>query len=258
MPASPAPSSELFTIFGRTKGYLLTEQTAHDAVEALAGVAKDVIGAAQGAGVSIVDSSGHRTSVGATDDDVLEADNLQYDLGDGPCISAWATGTPTYIADTLSDTNNHTGSGRGSGSGDRWQKWMAAAAARGVRSCLSVPLLNEPAALGAMKVYSTVPDAFSDEDQRLLAALARSAAALLGHIQASDTPQRISDEIKESLANRDTIGIARGILMERHGIDRQAAMDQLIEQATHTHTTIGTQAAMISERQDGTDPHGDL
>jgi GAF domain-containing protein len=238
----------LFTIFGRTKGYLLTEQTAHDAVEALAGVARDVIGAAQGAGVSIIDSSGHRTSVGATDENVLEADSLQYDLGEGPCISAWATGTPTYIADTQTRTS----------SDDRWLKWAAAAAARGVRSCLSVPLLNRPAALGAMKVYSSVPDAFSDDDQRLLAALARSAAALLGHIQASDTPQRISEEIKESLANRDTIGIARGILMERHGIHRQAAMDQLIEQATRTHTTIGAQAAMISDRQDGTDSHGEL
>jgi GAF domain-containing protein len=253
-------SSELFTIFGRTKGYLLTEQTAHDAVEALAGVARDVIGAAQGAGVSIIDSFGQRTSVGATDDDVLEADNLQYDLGEGPCISAWATGTPAYIADTLAGTNNHTDTDTdtGSDSGDGWQKWMAAAAARGVRSCLSVPLLNKPATLGAMKVYSTVPDAFSDEDQRLLAALARSAAALLGHIQASDTPQRINDEIKESLANRDTIGIARGILMERHGIDKQTAMDQLIEQATHAHTTIGIQAAMISKRQDDTDPHDNL
>jgi hypothetical protein len=174
---SPAPSPaslELFTVFGRTKGYLLTEQTAHDAVEALAGVARDVIGAAQGAGVSIIDSSGHRTSVGATDEDVLEADNLQYDLGAGPCISAWATGTPTYIADTLRGTNNHPdtdtdtgtdldGEGHGgTGSGDGWQKWAAAAAAKGVRSCLSVPLLNRPAALGAMKVYSSVPDAFSD------------------------------------------------------------------------------------------------
>jgi GAF domain-containing protein len=239
----PSPSLELFTLFGRTNGYLLTEQTAHDAVNALSGVARDIIGAAEGAGVSIIDSSGHRTSVGATDDIVLDADQLQYDLGEGPCLSAWATGTPTYIADTRTD--------------DRWEQWNTAAAEQGVRSCLSVPILKAPAALGAMKVYSAVPDAFSDEDQRLLSGLAHSAAALLGHIQASDTPQRISDEVKESLANRDTIGIARGILMERHGIDKQAAMDQLIETASQANTTIGAQAALIAERQDRTYSHGE-
>jgi GAF domain-containing protein len=234
---------ELFTLFGRTNGYLLTEQTAHDAVTALSAVARDIIGAAEGAGVSIIDSSGHRTSVGATDDIVVHADDLQYQLGEGPCINAWATGTPTYIADTRTD--------------DRWEQWNAAAAEQGVRSCLSVPILKGPAALGAMKVYSAVPDAFTDEDQRLLAGLAHSAAALLGHIQASDTPQRISDEVKESLTNRDTIGIARGMLMERHGIDKQAAMDQLIEAASRANITIGAQAVLIAERQDGTDSPGD-
>lgn len=240
---TPPPSPELLTIFGRTNGYLLTEQTAHDAVDGLAGIARDIIRTAQGAGVSIMDRAGHRTSVGATDRGVLESDDLQYGLGEGPCISAWATGTPMYIADTHTD--------------DRWQTWASAAASTGVRSCLSVPLFDRPAALGAMKVYSNTPDAFSDEDRRLLTDLARSAATLLGHIQASDTPQRISDDVKASLANRDTIGIARGMLMERHGIDKQAAMNQLMEMASDNNTTIGSQATRISEREARVHPRGD-
>ncbi|MDQ0734719.1 GAF and ANTAR domain-containing protein [Arthrobacter agilis] len=238
-----APPRELLAIFGRSNGYLLTEQTAHDAVNGLAEIARDIIGAATGAGVSIIDQDGTRISVGATNPDVLEADNLQYEFGQGPCMRAWSTGEPTYIPDTHTD--------------DRFQEWTSAVTKLGIRSCLSVPLLNKPAGLGAMKVYSNTVDAFTNEDRRLLINLARSAAALLGHIQASDTPQRISDDVRASLAERDTIGVARGILMERFNLDRQAAMSHLIELATDANTTIGTMAAMISERQDGSTPSGD-
>jgi GAF domain-containing protein len=239
---TPHPSlslpPELLAVFGRTNGYLLTEQTAHDAVNGLAEIARDIIGAAEGAGVSIIDTDGTRISVGATDPDVLEADDLQYELGQGPCITAWSLGEPVYIADTRTD--------------DRFPRWTPAVGPLGVRSCLSVPLLNTPAGLGAMKIYSTTADAFTDEDRRLLTNLARSAATLLGHIQANDTPQRISNDVKASLAERDTIGVARGILMERLDLDRQAAMNHLIGLATDANTTIATMAARITERQDRT------
>ncbi|PPB48532.1 histidine kinase [Arthrobacter pityocampae] len=245
MNTTPQPSSssslafppELLAIFGRTNGHLLTEQTAHDAVDGLAGIARDIIGAAEDAGVSLIDTDGTRMSVGATDPRVLEADDQQYELGQGPCISAWQSGEPVYIADTHTD--------------DRFPQWTTRVTPLGIRSCLSVPLLHTPAGLGAMKVYSDTVDAFTGEDRRLLTNLARSAATLLGHIQASDTPQRISEDVKASLAERDTIGIARGILMERFDLDRQAAMNHLIDLATDTHTTIGHVAAMISERSPG-------
>ncbi|MUK03203.1 GAF domain-containing protein [Vibrio cholerae] len=237
MTTTPPPSSELFTIFGRTNGYLLTEETAHDAVDGLATVARDIISSAQGAGVSLMSPDGKRLSVGATDGHVLEADNLQYEFGEGPCIAAWSTGAPVVIADTHAD--------------ERWPQWTAAAAASGIRSCLSVPLMHNQAGLGAMKVYSDQADAFSEVDRELLTNLARSAAALLGHVQANDTPQRISNHVKASLANRDTIGIARGILMERLHLNKQAAMDHLIDLATDARTTIGSIAAHVVERQDG-------
>lgn len=244
----PSPSSshlpelpaELLAVFGRSNGYLLTEQTAHDAVDGLAEIARDIIGAATGAGVSIIDQDGTRVSVGATDARVREADDLQYEYGEGPCITAWSLGEPVIIADTHTDP--------------RFQQWTSAVRELEVRSCLSVPLLSTPVGLGAMKVYSNTPDAFTTEDQKLLVNLARSAAALLGHIQASDTPQRISNDVKSSLAERDTIGVARGILMERLNLDRQTAMNHLIDLATDANTTIGIMTARISERQDRTNP----
>ena len=241
---TPAPASpELMTIFGRTKGYLLTEKTAYSAVDALADIARDVISAAQGAGVSVISVDGKRSSVGATDQSVLNADTLQYDLGEGPCLSAWATGSPAYLPDTHTD--------------EHWTHWSLAAAANGIRSCLSVPLLTSPAGIGAMKIYSTVPDAFTAQDRQLLVNLARSAAVLLGHIQAPDTPQRISDAVKNTLTERDTVSTARGILMERLDLDQHAAMHHLSRLAQDAGMTIGAMAATINERQDLTPLSGD-
>ena len=41
---------EIGVIIGRTKGFLLTDRTAHEAVDAPADVARDVIGNAEGGG----------------------------------------------------------------------------------------------------------------------------------------------------------------------------------------------------------------
>lgn len=238
---STPSSDELKTIFGRTKGYLLTEQTAHDGVDGLAEVARDVVGPATGAGVSVISVDGQRRSVGATDARVLEADTLQYELGEGPCLTAWASGEPVHIPDTEAD--------------QRWPQWSAAAADRGVRSCLSVPLLQaDSGRVGALKVYADTPRAFTADDEHVLMNLSRSAAALLGHIQASDLPQRISAEMKTALDARDTVALARGIIMERLDLGRDAAMTYLVHLAIDARTPLGAMATIIANRQNGTDP----
>ncbi|RJT81061.1 ANTAR domain-containing protein [Arthrobacter cheniae] len=123
-----------------------------------------------------------------------------------------------------------------------------------MRSCLSVPLIRGADTIGAMKVYASSSDAFSVDDQRLLVNLAKSAAALLGHVQASDTPQRISDEVRHSLRTRDTVGIARGILMERHDLGRDEALARITALSSRTRTPVSDLAATIAERKSGIDP----
>ncbi|WP_434992088.1 GAF and ANTAR domain-containing protein [Arthrobacter sp. Ld5] len=212
----PSSLNEIAPIIGRTQGVLLTEQTAQQAVSALAAAAKEAVPHAVGAGVSLIKDN-KPTSVGATDRLVLQADELQYDLGDGPCLSAWSEGKAMYIEDT--ETDRH------------WHDWSASAVSAGIRSCYSVPLQEGPRRLGAMKIYAATPDAFTSQDQHILAHLALSAAVLLGHIQANDTPQRLSEKFKETLRTRDTIAIARGIIMEQHDVPEDEALTYLLERA---------------------------
>ncbi|MDQ0734094.1 GAF domain-containing protein [Arthrobacter agilis] len=224
---------EIGPLVGRAQGLLLTEQTAQQAVSALAIAAKEAIPRALGAGVSLIRDN-RPTSVGATDAFVLQADNLQYEIGSGPCLSAWSEGRAMLIEDT--------------GTEQRWQTWSDAAASTGIRSCFSVPLGQEPHGIGAMKIYAAAPGAFTVQDQKVLANLALSAAVLLGHIQASDTPQRISATFKETLRVRDLVATACGIIMERHDLPEDEALAHLLGEAGTEGLTLRELARSVVRR----------
>ncbi|MFJ6001373.1 GAF domain-containing protein [Arthrobacter sp. NPDC092385] len=213
------PSAELGATLGRIRGLVLTQETAQHAVDLLARVSQETIPNASGAGVSLIRHS-ERVSVGSTDDLVRTADDLQYSLGEGPCLTAWSSRTPVAIEDTAAD--------------QRFPQWSAAAAEAGIRSCYSVPLLRGRDSIGAMKVYSSVPAAFDDPDRTRLTSLSVAASALLGHVQTSETSTRISSELRESLRSRDVVGIAKGILMQREGFSEAEALAALTARARST------------------------
>lgn len=162
---NPDPSpGELTTVFADLHGMLLTEADATAAVRQLAWAAHRMVPTAAGAGISLMGDDGTRITAAATDDVVEVADAVQYSLGQGPCVSAWATGDVQRVDDTTRDT--------------RWSRWQEAAAAAGIRSVVSVPLRHRGIRLGALKAYATAPEAFDDADIRLLELLADAIAVL--------------------------------------------------------------------------------
>lgn len=225
------PLDELSTTFARIQGLLLTKDTVSKAVELLADAAKESIPGTLGAGVSVMDEQGWRTSFGATDDIVLQADSLQYDLGEGPCITAWAT-TGTVRSDDLTLE-------------ERWSVWSPKAAVLGLRSVLSAPLVFRTETVGAIKVYSTLPGAFDARSERLLSLFAGPAATLLANVQSAQAPRRIGKQLQEAIASRDSIAFARGILMEREGLNEDESMVRLLGMARNNRETLRDAAASV-------------
>jgi hypothetical protein len=111
--AQNLPLDEPSTTVARIKGLLLTEKVDR-AVQLLAKAIKDAVPGTVGAGVSMLDSRGRRTSSGSTDRVVEQADALQYELGEGPCLTAWAAEETVLIDDVRTDP--------------RWPEWAAAVA----------------------------------------------------------------------------------------------------------------------------------
>ena len=224
--------NELAVVFGRVRGLLLTEETVQHAVDLLAEAARDLIPGATGAGVSLI-HRGQRTSTGATDYLVTRADELQYELSEGPCLSAWSTATPVRADDTTSEDQ-------------RWPRWAAAAAAMSVRSCQSVPLIQGRTTIGAMKVYSTEAGAFDEATEKALTRFSVPAAALLSHVQTTETPQQIRSELSAALQTRDRIGMAKGILMAQLGIDDRSAFRELVARAEDRRRSVADVALELT------------
>jgi GAF domain-containing protein len=133
-------------------------------------------------------------------------DLLQQRLRTGPCQDAAERQQTVRIDDT--------------GGSGRWPEFMAAAAALGVRSLLCVPLRVDERCLGTLSLYAERTAAFTDNDERVAALLATLAALALAEAQHAE-------QMRAALTNRDLIGQAKGILMERGHLDAGTAFRHL-------------------------------
>ncbi|UYY82439.1 MULTISPECIES: GAF and ANTAR domain-containing protein [unclassified Arthrobacter] len=229
--ARKLPLDELSTVIARIQGLLLTEEKVDRAVRLLARAIKDSVSGATGAGVSILDSRGRRTSSASTDEVVTRGDALQYDLGQGPCLTAWAMEETVTVRDVVTDP--------------RWPDWTDVVRDMPIRSVVSTPLIAEQECIGALKIYSDRADAFGDEAARVLELFAAPAATLLANIQASEAPHRISEALAESLHSRDLVNRACGILMQRHSLTVDMALAELMRRARRQNSTLGQISADI-------------
>jgi len=231
-------ADELTMVIARTRGMLVSHEVAAAAVEQLAQVARDLVVSAVGAGASLMDEAGRRVSTGTTDRIAATADELQYELGQGPCISAWATSSVQRLDDTGSD--------------QRWPAWSAAARQLGIRSVLSAPLVFRAECIGALKVYSTSPSAFNLEDERRLVLMSAAAATLLGMATAPDAPQQLSGMLVDALADRQAIETATGMLMERHHMNHEAARYLLMDESRSQRQPLADLARSVIAGSSGT------
>lgn len=229
--AKKIPLDELSGVIGRIRGLLLTEEKVGSAVQLLAQAIKDSIPGTVGAGVSVIDSHGHRTSHGTTDRVVEQADALQYELGEGPCLTAWGAEESILVDDVRTD--------------DRWPRWSAAVKRLPIRSVVTAALIADGESLGAIKVYAALPSAYDASTVKLLELFAAPAATLLAHVQSTEVPQHISENLQSALESRDLINRACGILMERHGVGHEHAVAALMQQARRSHTSLTEAAAHL-------------
>ena len=140
---------------------------------------------------------------------------LHLELAEGPGFEAVATGLPVISDDIEGDA--------------RWPAYARAAAARGLHTQLSVPLLWEDRAVGALSVYWTEAHVLDAATLTLAEGFAAQTAAVVGLA-------REREHLTHALRSRQMIGNAVGVLMERHHLEAAAAFSvlQRISQDSNT------------------------
>ena len=218
------PLDDLTASVSRIQGLLLTGEKVERAISMLAQAIKDCVPGTPGAGITLLDPGGLPASSGFTDQLVREADAAQYELGEGPCLAAWAGGRVVIVNDVRTDP--------------RWPRWCEAVLPLPVRSVASAPLVADSEPMGTLKVYSARPAQYDEATGRTLLLFAGTAATLLNHIQGNEAPLKMTETLKAALASRDTVNLACGILMDRYGLARSEAIQRLITNARAARTSL--------------------
>ena len=177
-------------------------------------------------GISVAHRNGEVETRAATSELVRELDQLQYSLGEGPCLHAIEADPVVVVEDARNDT--------------RWPRFIKAAAELGLRAQLGVRLYLDEHARGGFNLYSTSSDSIDGETQQLAELFASHAALAMGRV-------RLEENLNAALASRTNIGIALGIVMERYGMDQDRAFSYLTRIASTSETKLRAVAEHIVE-----------
>jgi hypothetical protein len=174
------------------------------AVEAL-GFSAATISARHGEGLS---------TVGATDQRLIELDDAQYEQG-GPCVETLDQSDPIFLGDV-------------SARRDRWQHFAETAAHLGVRSTLSLHVPTDTADLAAsLNLYARQRLELSDRQIGLAATYAEQLAATLQSVDAYRSTAKLARDMADAMRSRAVIEQAKGILMADEHISADEAFDRL-------------------------------
>ncbi|WP_445183153.1 GAF and ANTAR domain-containing protein [Pseudonocardia sp. Cha107L01] len=186
--------------------------------------ALELVPGARWAGICLI--QGKRVTLEASSHDlVVELDQLQSDFGEGPCVSAIRQQRAARVTD-LAEPDQP------------WPRFAAAALERGVRSMMSLRLSVCQETLGALNLYAAQPDAFAPDAQIVAELLAQhSAVALAGATR--------EHHLNAALVNRDVLGQANGVLMQRDRLTALQAFRLLVRASQDANMKIADVARWL-------------
>jgi hypothetical protein len=173
------PGDRLRRILAR----LRAEEERHPGAAQLCEVCADVT-AMTGAGIMLMSGSANQGSVCSSNEVSAAIEELQYTLGEGPCVAAYQQERPVLEPD-LADPATQ-----------RWPAFAAPAIAAGARAVFGFPLLVGAVRLGALNLYRDAPGPLSDDQHADALVMAGVAARQVLVIQSRAAPGSLAAELE--------------------------------------------------------------
>jgi GAF domain-containing protein len=216
--------SALAVEFARISQELAGEPHGDETVQRVVELAVQTVPGCDFCGISMRMSDGKIETPASTAEVVDQADQLQYELAEGPCLDAIWVDDTYVIDDMLAD--------------QRWPQWAPRAAALGFHSILSVRLATPTDLVGALNLYSAERSAFDDD------------AVVMGHIYAAHASNAIAAtnqvvHLRTAMQSRHLIGVAQGLLMQRYGLTEEAAFQVLSRHSQNSNIRLREVAAEL-------------
>jgi GAF domain-containing protein len=200
-----------------------------DVLSDVTATALELIPGAETAGVLLLASGGKFETLAGTSDLPHRLDELQVKYSEGPCVEA-ALDELIVRTDDFREER-------------RWPRYSAAVTEIGVLSGLSFKLYTSDRTAGALNLFSFKPNAFDAEAETIGAVLAAHAAAAI-------LASRHEQQLESALSTRDRIGQAKGIIMERYGVDDVRAFEMLRRLSQDSNTKLVDVAQRVIDTRD--------
>lgn len=151
------------------------------------------------AGVTLISSGLEPRYIAASDNSALRYEQLQTELGEGPCLAAYHSGEAISVPDLRRE--------------ERFPRFSQRALKVGLMAVFTFPLRHEDVQLGALDLYRDAAGALSPNDMRTAQTLADVAAAYLINAQARSDLQDSSDQSREAALHDPLTGLPNRVLM---------------------------------------------
>lgn len=153
-----------------------------------------------GAGIMLMIAGRPQGSVCTTDDVAATIEELQYTLGEGPCVDAFDLGHPVVEPDLARPAE------------PRWAVFTRSAVAAGARAVFGFPMTAHGAKVGALNLYRDRAGELSVDQFEDACVMATVAARAVMAMQAEAAPGALSEELEANANFRFVVHQAAGMI----------------------------------------------
>jgi hypothetical protein len=159
-------------------------------------------------GVALVVRSGRGSlvCVGVSDLATEAVQQLEFTLGEGPCVAAFQSGMSAFDPDLADDDFL------------RWPEFRRAALAAGVRAAFGFPLFVEQTCIGALNLYHDRSGVLTADQLADALVVAQSASRTLLAWQAGAPPDAVAWQLEEVPSHRVRVHQATGRIAVQAGL----------------------------------------
>jgi GAF domain-containing protein len=168
-----------------------------------------------GAGIMLMTGDTNQGSVCSSNPVSSLIEELQFTLGEGPCVDAHRGDRPVVEADLANPDM------------PRWLAFAPPAVAAGARAVFGFPLRVGGVRLGALNLYRDQPGPMSDDQYADALVLAGVAAQAVVALQAKASPGALSTALEEGANFRFVVHQASGMVAVQLGVSVGEALARL-------------------------------
>ncbi len=188
-----------------------------------------------GAGVTVISAESVPHYIAASDEAALGFEQLQSDLGDGPCVWAYRSGEPVAVPDLAGD--------------DRFARFGPSAVAKGLAAVFTFPLRHGTGRLGALDLYRDAVGPLDRSDMAAAQTLADVAAAYLLNAQAREEARVTSERFRHTALHDPLTGLPNRLLLQQR-------LEHAAQRAQRSHTNAAVLFVDLDRFKRVNDTHG--